>query len=182
MDIIKPVIRNFEKKCLNIPLLFKLYSIQYNHILNREIELGKLRKEDVILNIGCGAMPFTAIYLAKKTKAQIIAIDIDEEAIANAKKCIKKLGLENQIKICKGDGSEAKFDHFTAVVVALQAEPKERVLDNLLNQAKNGTRFIFRGAREIFAHQYDELPKKYTPAKIAKQYMITFDKSVLYVK
>ena len=182
MQLIKSVVAKWEKKCTKIPFLFKLYSWPYKGILEKEIELANISSEDKVLNIGCGAMPFTAVYLAQLTGAEVWAVDRDQEVIERAKSCVRSLGLEDQIKVVEGDGADFTPGFFTAALVALQAEPKTEILENLLDHSKDGARFVFRAARASFASQYDQLATKYKPNRQVKQKMITFDKSVLFIK
>ena len=182
MDLIKPLIASWEKKCNKIPFLFNLYARPYKSILKKEIALANISEDDHILNVGCGAMPFTAIYLAKYTGAQVWAIDRDQEVIKRAKYSIKNMGLEEKIQVLNADGIDFKKKKFTVAVVALQAEPKDEILENILSVSKPGTRFVFRLARDCFSSQYDFLSKEYLPDATVKQRMITFNKSVMFLK
>ncbi|MEJ6952481.1 SAM-dependent methyltransferase [Natronospora cellulosivora (SeqCode)] len=182
MEVIKPLIASWEKKCSSIPLLFYLYSRPYKSILKKEIALADISENDYILNVGCGAMPFTAIYLAKLTGARILAIDKDEKVIEKAKETIANMGYSDKIEVLNANGIDINEKEFTVALVALQAEPKTEILENLLAASKDGTRMVFRIARDFFASQYDFIAEKYQAEAIAKQRMITFDKSVLFIK
>ncbi|MCK8825269.1 nicotianamine synthase family protein [Fuchsiella alkaliacetigena] len=182
MDLIRPVIAKLEKVCNNSPLLFNLYSWPYKRIVQNEIDLAEIGATDRVLNIGCGAMPFTAVHVARLTGAKVWALDKDPEVIARARNCLARLGLEKQVKVFEGDGKEPFDKDFTAALVALQAEPKEKILKNLLARAQRGANLVFREPRGFFAEQYDQLPSTYQPCDLVKQPMITFDRSVLFKK
>ena len=66
------------------------------------LKLLKNKKEGLALDVGCG-FGHIDILLAQKTNFQIVAIDISDIALENAKKNIRQAGLEKRIKIEKGD-------------------------------------------------------------------------------
>lgn len=182
MGVIKDVVASWEKKCNNIPALFNLYARPYKGIVKKELQLAGIDESDYVLNIGCGAMPFTAVYIAKLSGAKVCAIDYDQQAVNRARNCIKKLGLAGQIEVKVGDGTSYSAEDFTAGLVALQAEPKGEILANLLATANQGNRFVFRRARKMFSQQYDFLPERYKPEATVRQWMLTFNRSALFVK
>lgn len=179
--MLKKILVKLEKGACNSQLALKLYSWPYKRILKNEILLGDIGAGDVVLNIGCGSIPFTAIYLAKLTDAKIIAVDKDEEAIPRAKKLIKRLGLEDRIEFIVSDASQLKDLKYTAAIVALHTSSKNIILKNLLKNSKEGTRIVFREARPIFSSFFGLISKEYKEKKSIKQKTITFNKSLLYV-
>lgn len=182
MGVIKDVVASWEKKCNNIPALFNLYARPYKGIVNKELQLAEIDDRDYVVNIGCGAMPFTAVYIAKLSGAKVCAIDYDQQAVKRARNCIKNLGLTEQIEVKVSDGTSYSAEDFTAGLVALQAEPKKEILENLLATANQGSRFVFRRARKAFSQQYDFLPEEYEAEATVKQWMLTFNRSSLFVK
>ncbi len=182
MRLIKSVVAIFEKKLNRFPLFFKIYSWPYKFILKKEIKLGQITEKDRVLNIGCGAMPFTAVYIARLTGAEVTAIDIDNNACQQARKCIDNLGLTDKIKIKKEDGVKYDPVGYTKIIIALQADPKKEIMENIYTNSDPLTHIIFRKARDFFQSQYDTIPDNYKYHKAVKQKMITFNKSVLFVK
>ncbi len=179
---VQSLIRHGEKILSKIPYCAHLYVRSYRQVVQNEIALAQIRSDDTVLNIGCGAVPFTAIYLALLTKAKVWAVDKDKKAIELARIYCKKVGLDGQIKFIETDGSKWIPVDFTVAVVALQAEPKQLLLDNLLKTATQGGRLVFRKPSKKFENHYDHLPERFPFAKTVKQNMKTFDSSVLYVK
>ncbi len=180
MKIIPGVVALLEKKAVAGSILAALYARHYNDVIRREIELGAITSEDLVLNIGCGGIPFTAIKINQLTGARVYAVDRDKEAIAAAKRCIKSFGLENEVTAACIDGTaKIPFD-YTVVLVALQAEPKKAIYENLVDQGSPGARLIFRRPRRELSHQYDLLPEKPQPCGFVHQNEVTFDSSVLY--
>ncbi len=181
MNWIPPVIALWEKISSSSRLLSWLYSRPYRRVIENEISLAKLSREDLILNIGCGAVPFTALYLATLTGARVHALDIDPEAVRMADNCVKKAGLSHRIAVSHGDGSKPFQGAFTASIVALQAAPKRMILEALKKTSLPGARFIFRLPSPPYRDHYDPLASAPPALATALQPMRTFDRSVLYV-
>lgn len=181
MSWIPPVIAVWEKISSSSSILTKLYSRPYRRVIENEISLAKLSQDDLILNIGCGAVPFTALFLATLTGARVLAVDIDPRAAGLAEKCVKNSGLAHRIQVFQGDGSKPLDISFTASLVALQAAPKDMILGALKQSAPPGARFIFRLPSPSYQDQYDNLSSDLAPGAISAQPMRTFDRSVLYV-
>lgn len=180
MGWIPPVIALWEKASSTSRLLTRLYAMPYRQVIENEIRLGDLGPDDVVLNIGCGAIPFTAIYLATLADAAVYAVDIDPKAVKMAGKCVEKAGLSHKIKVLKQDGAEAFGCPFTACVVALQAAPKTRILDRIKQSAAPGAKFIFRLPSAPYRDHYDALDAGCPADGLVAQPMRTFDRSVLY--
>lgn len=182
MSWIQPVVRTFEKISSSSRLLAWMYSRPYRRVVENEIDLGKLNQNDTILNIGCGAVPFTALYLASLTGARIFALDVDSRATELANKCIHKAGLEHRITILHQDGSQAFERPFSASIVSLQASPKAEILKALQTSALPGARLIFRLPSPTYYNHYDSLLINMPVQAQASQPMRTFDRSVLYLQ
>ena len=180
MGWIPPVIAFWEKASSTSRLLTRLYALPYRQVIENEIRMGELGPDDIILNIGCGAIPFTAMYLATLADADVYAVDIDPKAVEIAGKCVEKAGLSHKIKVLKQDGAEAFGRPFTACVVALQAAPKTRILDRIKQSAAPGAKFIFRLPSAPYRDHYDALDAGCPADGLVAQPMRTFDRSVLY--
>lgn len=182
MSIIQPVVSYMEKICSRRPMLVNLYASCYKEVVAREINLAGISCHDTVLNIGCGAIPFTAIHLARLTGAQVWAVDRDRMAVEKARYSLKKLGLLKIIQVIEGDGSEQMPAGFTAAIVALQAEPKKAIYDKLFSLGSPGTRFVFRQPSLPYQSFYDRLPEDYKPVALINQNMKTFNSSILFIK
>ena len=179
MAVIQSLVAKFEKNYNKSKFFFNMYANQYKNILNNEIKLGNISKKDRVLNIGCGGMPFTAIFLSEMTGAEIIAVDHDEEAVKKASEFVSRNNIKNISIICS-KGQNINEISFNKALVALQAFPKVDILNNLLKISEKGSRLIFRQPRNIFKGNYDFLDEK-TADSFVNQKMITFNKSLLYI-
>ncbi|MGF7031566.1 hypothetical protein J2T17_002477 [Paenibacillus mucilaginosus] len=68
-----------------------------------EEEFGgfRLTAESKVLMIGSGAFPMTPLFIAKRTGAAVVGIDIDEEAIELGRRVVDKLGSGLPITLAK---------------------------------------------------------------------------------
>ena len=182
MSWIPPVIRAWEKISSSSKILTWLYAKPYRKVLENEIRLGKISHNDTVLNIGCGAVPFTALFLATLTGARVYAMDIDHNAVLLAQKCVKKAGLDHRITVLAGNGADYFDKPFTAAIVALQASPKNKIMSVMQESAQPGTKIIFRLPSHPFKDHYDMLTIDEPATAITIQPMRTFDRSALYYK
>lgn len=182
MGIIQPMVRFLEKQISFCPPLIRLYMAPYRTVIQREIDLADIGPDDTVLNIGCGAVPFTAIHVARMTQAQVRAVDRDEKAVHKARLLVCAMGLEEYIQVEVGHGEEYLQYPFTVALVALQVVPKEEVWNSLFQQAPSGGRLIFRSPAPKYCTQYDDLPPQYIPSAMVHQPMKTFNRSLLFCK
>ncbi len=182
MNIIQPGVALWEKKISSLSLLVHLYSLPYRSVVEKEIDLAGILEGQTVLNIGCGAVPFTAIYLAELAKARVFALDCDAEAVVKARRVVDKVGLRDRITVIHGDGARDAEIDFEIALVALQARPKKEIFEKLFKDAPSGGRLVFRQVSSRFAGHYDSLAVDERPVAETRQGMKTFDRSVLFVK
>ncbi len=180
MKIVAPVVAMMEKKIASSRMLVSLYSGIYNEVVRNEIKLAGITAGDQVLNIGCGGIPFTALLIAKFTGARVWAIDNDQGAVDVARKCIAAQNMDHLISVLMLDGRDPFPHDFDVALVALQAEPKQEILDSLVAKGGSKARLVFRSPRSEVAHQYDSLPVRPLFNRRIDQKQATFDCSVLY--
>jgi len=183
MDDRAKIFALLEKALTRLRPLASLYSRPYMGVVEREVKLADIGGSDVIVNIGCGAIPFTAIYLARLTGAEIIALDKDKKATECARRYIKDRGLDDIIRVVWGEGAQSvECLRATAWMVALQAVPKNAILNHFFERAPQGARIMFREPRSAFASRYDQLTVSTRPQSVTNHNMIAFNRSVLFVQ
>ncbi len=182
MGLIQPLICTWEKCISGLPFAAELYSRPYRQVVEKEIALAEINGSARVLNIGCGAVPFTAIHLVLITGAEVWAQDRDPQAVKRAELCVQNAGLKKKVRVFEGDGSKAIPTGFDIALVALQAEPKLNILHNLLAALQPGGRIVFRLPSPKFKNHYDSLPESIPFAGDVRHGMQTFDRSVLLFK
>lgn len=162
-------------------ILAELYSLPYREVVAREIALAGIGSDDLVLSVGCGPVPFTAIHVARQSNARVIALDCNPDAVSAAKGCIRRMKLADRIEVMESDASLDLPAGFTAAIVALQANPKEEILKLLKKKGGPDARLIFRAPSRAFENRYDTVPLREGVSGWISQKMKTFDRSILYM-
>ena len=179
MRIIQPLVGLFENLSSQVPIMASLYGRPYIEVVRRELALAEVEAGDVLLNVGCGAVPFTAMHAAALADVTVVAVDCCERAVLNASQCVKRMGLEDRIRVMHQRGEALTGLSFSSAIVALQAEPKQAIWEQLSRLAPPGTPLVFRVPRSGLSEHYDTLEIGNGQAEAVSQPMKTFDRSVM---
>ena len=133
-----------EKIIVKLEKLLSFYLDFYETMIENEIKLANICKNDKILHIGCGAIPATSILLVKKTNADIVAIDKDLKSVEQAKMLLSKIGLSDKIRIIYADASNFPIKIFDLIIVSQGIKPHDIVLKKIAKNIDNKNRVIFR--------------------------------------
>jgi protein-L-isoaspartate O-methyltransferase len=125
------------------------YEGTINDEYEREHNVIHLKKSDMILHIGCGVYPYSAIVLSKNPHQKIVAIDNNDHAIQHAKHIISDHNLQKEIDIDKGDGGSYHLNSFSVIIVSSCVDLTKNVLDHIIKDAKPKTRIIIRELRPM---------------------------------
>lgn len=181
-NLICPVVRAGEKAFMSIPFLSRLYMAPYRKVVQREIELAGLKAGERVLQVGAGSIPFSAIYLAQLGGVSVCAIDIDQQAIARARKKVQELNLAHRVRVELGNGKDFPLTGFTAAFIALQAAPKEEIISHIMNKGRGGMRVVVRQPRERLVSQYSRVSGNWPCQGKTRHKMVTFSCSLLFTK
>ncbi|MCL2844236.1 MAG: hypothetical protein FWE23_02130 [Chitinivibrionia bacterium] len=163
--------RVLEKLAAKTKPLFWLSSKYYCSVIQKEIRLADIKKDDHILCIGGGNCPFSAILFHKRTGAKITVIDNEPNCQKTSQKLIKSMGLNENICVKCKDGGCPFFDlsKFTVVHFALQVSPVEEVFSNILKRVSPGTKLLVRRPKNTLEKMYCCLDKsKFGECKCVK--------------
>ena len=114
-----------------------------------EIKMSGIKKDDNVLLIGCGIFPLETMLIAQETNAKVVGIDNSDKAVKIAKKYIKKIGLEDDVKIEYADGRDVPVKEFDVVFIAINVFPIENVLLNIskAKDLKKNTRILCKSIK-----------------------------------
>ncbi|MFC4098709.1 SAM-dependent methyltransferase [Paenibacillus xanthanilyticus] len=99
-----------------------------------EEEFGRFRAapSSKVLLVGSGSFPMTPLYIARQTGAEVVGIDIDEEAIDLGRKVTAKLGEGLPIRLERALLEELNFTmEATHVIFSSTVDVKYELLDRL---------------------------------------------------
>ena len=135
-----------------------------------------------MLQIGAGPVPYTAVYLAQMGNLYVTAIDRDPSAVRYAREWIWKMGMANRVEAVYTEAIDYDLSRMVAAFIALQVEPKEQVMDYIMNNGNSGFKIIVREPSKRYSSQYDPIPSKWIAVSRIYQGIPTFKHSNLYIK
>ena len=154
-------------------------------LIKNEIDLATIKRDDRVLFVGSGPFPISAILLNKFTGCHVICYEKNRKYQALSSKLIKKLNLTSHITIVCKKGEMLMDSSYTSIIIALLAQPKEKILRRVWRNTKKGTSIICRtsdGLRQVFYASANDWLKSYM---VASKVFATGDQtisSVLLVK
>ena len=161
------------------PFFLNLYIKFHEFSVLEEIELSQISRYEKVLHIGCGAIPYTSIILARKTNAKIIGIDNKQNIVNAAINCVKRYNLSNKIKIELGDGMTFIVKGYDIVVISYGVSYPDLVLKHVINSMNQNTRIVLRKPIQKKDEYIDSIIKNFSVC--SKQLLLT-QESILIVK
>ncbi|MCL2864450.1 MAG: hypothetical protein FWE25_02795 [Lachnospiraceae bacterium] len=156
---ITTVTRKIETLATTQEVIYKLAQSYYFDVIQKEVILANLNKDDHILCIGGGICPFTAILFHTITDAKVTVIDNDILCIPKAQNIIARFGLTKHIQVLHQDGrsKDFSFQPFTVVHFALQVSPMESVFSWVEQQVNTHTKLLLRRPKKQLKELYQPL-------------------------
>ncbi|MCC6643155.1 hypothetical protein IT411_00215 [Candidatus Peregrinibacteria bacterium] len=131
----------------------KTFTYYWNYQKLIDFEVGRMKKVigdlEEILFFGSGPLPLTAILMAQNYGLKVCCVDRDEESVKVSRSLIEKLGLEEDIKVVKGDFFD--FDSYGRAQIILMGalvgqneEEKAQIVEKILAVKKSEQRGFLR--------------------------------------
>jgi D-arabinose 1-dehydrogenase-like Zn-dependent alcohol dehydrogenase len=146
-----------ENQAVKTGFVYRLACKYYQSVINKEVELANITKEDHILCIGGGICPFSAILFHQLTGAKVTVIDNNEKCVPKAKKVIERLGIGEKVRVLHQDGNSIKLTDYTVIHFALQVFPMEQVFLSVTKKARAGTKLLVRRPKKQLSALYNKL-------------------------
>lgn len=127
-------------------------------VVDKMLELAKLKKGDVLYDLGCGDGRIV-ITAARRYGTHGVGIDLNPQRIAEAKANAKEAGVESQVKFMVGDLFKADFGDASVVTLYLLPDVNKKLRPQLWKQLKVGARVV--------SHDFDMGPE-WPPEKVEK--------------
>jgi SAM-dependent methyltransferase len=110
-------------------------------VVNEMLKMGKVSKDDVLYDLGCGDGRII-ITAAKEFGCRGIGIDIDPQRIEESKNNAAKAGVTDKVKFLQLDLFEADFSKATVVTLYLLQTVNLELRPKILRVLKPGTRVV----------------------------------------
>lgn len=133
----------FEKIAIKFNFISLNYVKLYSDLVNREIQMTEINSKDIILVIGCGTIPSTSILISEKTKAEVVGIDKDKNAIKNAKIFLSNIKYD-KIILKHADGSKYPINKFSVIMILYGVKNIDEIFNHLYKEVKPETKIIIR--------------------------------------
>lgn len=172
------VVAWLEKQCSAYQPLAEIYGKPYAQVLRRELDLAGVGPDDVLLQVGCGSVPFSAVWAARHTGCRVLALDSDPAAVEKARRLVRRWGLQDSIEVLRLDAARRVPAGFTAAHLSLQAAPKDQILARIA-EAVPGAPVVVRQPRPGLEGTYGALPAHCPVVDWVEQPMGTFPRSLL---
>jgi SAM-dependent methyltransferase len=119
-------------------------------VVDKMLEMAKVRAGDVVYDLGCGDGRIV-ITAAREHGARGVGIDINPERIKEARENASTAGVVDKVEFKVGDLFKSDFSEATVVTLYLLPEVNSRLRPQLWRQLKVGTRVV--------SHDFDMGPE-----------------------
>jgi SAM-dependent methyltransferase len=110
-------------------------------IVDRMLQMARVRKDDELYDLGCGDGRIV-ISAARKYGARGTGIDINPVRIDEARQNARSAGVENRVEFKVGNLFESDFSQASVVTLYLLPDINKRLRPQLWKQLKVGTRVV----------------------------------------
>jgi precorrin-6B methylase 2 len=131
----------YELIFTNISFFSFLYMKFHEPSVKKEIAMAGVQPSEKVLQIGCGAIPYSLLIFSRETHTQVTGIDNQSRSIEKAKKFI---GENQNIHVEQASGETYDVSAFDVILISYGVGDIEAVLRNTLQQLKKNGRIILR--------------------------------------
>ncbi len=132
----------------------------FAELVEAESKLAEVIAGEKILFIGSGPLPMSAILFSLVNRSPVRCFDISETACETSRQVLKSLGIDDRLEIINGSGEDQPLDEYDIIVVAVMAQPKSRIMENIAVNASSKTRVIVRdtdSAMQVFYKGFESV-------------------------
>jgi SAM-dependent methyltransferase len=109
-------------------------------VVDKMIELGGVKKDDVVYDLGSG--DGRIVITAAKKGARAVGFDVDGDLVKESRENIRKAGLEKFAEIKQQDILTVDLSPATVVTMYLLPDVNLKLKPNVLSQLKPGSRVV----------------------------------------
>jgi len=120
-----------------------LYVPSEQVVVEKMLEMAKIKKTDVVFDLGCGDGRIV-VTAAKKFGCKGIGIDYDPDRVKDSLKTMEKFGVtKDLVEIREGDALEVKdLERATVIMLYMLPEFMEKLEPQMKKRLKPGTRIV----------------------------------------
>lgn len=117
---------------------------RFQRLLERETSMLRSRSHQRALFVGSGPFPITAVWLHRILSIPVDCLDISLDAANSSRQLLVKLGLSQMINVIHDGSPSYDVSSYDIIVIALLAKPKQAILNNIYESAKDDCEIICR--------------------------------------
>ncbi len=118
--------------------------------LRSELTASHMDESSRIVFIGAGALPVTALLLAREIGAELLCLDIDREALRLASKVVERCGLASKVRFSAAPVGASPFTaRATHYIIASMVKNKRDVLGAIRRHMHDEAKVLLRGGEGI---------------------------------
>ncbi len=151
----------YERIAQNLPVFAYLYLRFHYPSVVREIKMAQLKKTDSILQIGCGAIPYTLIILHRLLRCPVTGIDNQPVAVHKAMRFLERIDLSDHISVMQGDGKTFDVSGYDFILISYGTPDAHAILTHVLTTSKKDARILFRKSTVVESASIEALLKNY---------------------
>lgn len=146
--------QRIERLACSSFVVYKLSQLYYKTMVKREARLAKITADDNVLVIGGGPCPHSGILIHQFTGANVTIIDNQQDCVQCSQELVRRLGISSKVKILLSDALDMDLNGFSVIHVALQIQPKSKVLDVIRAKSNPKTKLLVRMPKKSVSGLY----------------------------
>ncbi|GIP19740.1 nicotianamine synthase family protein [Paenibacillus sp. J22TS3] len=166
-------LRAISARCVAIIEKYRALRLQQGHAeitdyfknieacIEKEFGGFQITSASKVLMVGAGSFPMTPLLIARRTGAEVVGIDIDEEAIALGSSVVKQLGRGLNIRLENKRVEQLEhLEGLTHIIFSSTVEQKYDILDQLYPLTNDEAVVAMRygdGLKSVFNYPMKEL-------------------------
>ncbi|MGB8957264.1 MAG: nicotianamine synthase family protein [Tumebacillaceae bacterium] len=148
-------IEKYQSLCMrNDELNISDYINVLSGSVQKEVEEFGIDHASKVLFVGSGALPLSALMIAKETGAEVMCLDIDAEAVELGREAAEFSGLQSKVQFTGNSVKELEFlNRATHILIASLVEDKEELVNDLKDVVSENVKIVLRygnGLKSLF--------------------------------
>ena len=154
-------IEKYQSMCMrNDQLNISDYLNVLSSTVREEVKQFNIDCTSKVLFIGSGALPLSALLIAKESGAEVMCLDIDAEAVDLGRKLTECSGLESKVQFTSNSVKELEFlKKVTHILIASLVENKLELVDELKHMVNDNVKIVLRygnGLKSLFNYPLEQ--------------------------
>ena len=131
----------YSKKVRDYSSSLAPYVPSPQQIVDRMLEAAQLKPGETVYDLGCGDGRIL-VTAAQKYQVKAVGVEISEHLVKSTNDTIKRLNLQDQVKVIHGDLLHVNLEPADVVTIYLETGSNDLLRPNLERELKPGSRVV----------------------------------------